>query len=152
VVLEMHDAASILGTIDARHRQLTETQLRSATGSGLRVGIVAGLAVIVVVVVAALLRRPLPTIAVAAVGAAVVAWLVRAARLVRRGVTACYVAGKPLCRVCGDALGPPAAFSTARCHYCAADNLLDPSAGAPVDATPSIRDRVVRAAGRPGRS
>lgn len=117
VAQELMMASSALAPLDARHRQLTESQKRSVNGFFFRFfrrGLLRGLAAV----------RPLGP------------------------------GDKPGCRVCGEDLDPNAPNALARCHYCAADNLVSPFA-----MELAARDRVfsnfpgavVLAAGLPGR-
>lgn len=90
VAEELMMASSALAPLDARHRQLTESQKRAVTG---------------------------------------ILW-----RLFRRRLLRGLAAVRPMsaglppgCRVCGEDLAPYA-DAVARCHYCAADNLVSPTA------------------------
>jgi hypothetical protein len=144
-VRELHEASSALGLIDARHRQLTESQRRSIQKATVHMVVAIFFVVFFVLVVVELYRRPLPAIAAAVLGAGIVAIVVFRGRALRVALAASF--GATRCRVCGEPVTGDQLI--ARCHHCAADNLLDRSL-APTDAG-SLVDRVTRAASRPGR-
>jgi hypothetical protein len=144
VVSELHHAASALGEIDARHRQLTAAQQRSIANASLRAGIAIAVSVVFMFGVAELYRRPAPAGAAAVFATVIVALVVLRGRSMRTRLAAPF--GGTRCRVCGEPIG--GSERIVRCHHCAADNLRE---AGPADDRGSFVERVSRAAMIPGR-
>lgn len=142
-IRELHEASSVLGTFDARHRQLTPGQRRSLATASLRAGVTIAFVVLFVFGVAELYRRPAPAGAAAGLGVALVAVVVLRTRALRRNLAAAF--GGTRCRVCGEPIA--GTDPVARCHHCAADNLRGASAP---DGGGSLVDRVSASARLPG--
>lgn len=152
VAAELASAASLLGSLDVRQRQLDEPQRRGLV-TARRVGRV-------YLALLALLAGPLAGMAalgayrasqgrysaLAYFGAPLIAFV--AGGLVgrrilggpRRRLEAACAATPPLapggpagCRVCGGAIAPSSVQAIARCPFCASDNLVGPSGGARAD-------------------
>jgi hypothetical protein len=151
-------AASALGELDARHRQLTaEQRARVTRGPGRAAALAVAGALLAGI--GAWQRRRVPlalTGALVVAVAVLVAMQVLARRRLARAVSAVVPPGPasraPRCRVCGAELrAPDPPERVARCHYCAADNLLGSSVRAPEPALTGFTDAVTRAARAPGR-